>query len=200
MVMLALVFSDLHANTIATRKIAEKLKGVDYGFCLGDLSQWGQALRETVDLLDVGTDFYVLPGNHETDKEIEQICLEWSHFHLLHGKIITLGGTNFVGLGGGREKGLGRFLLSDAEAEQILTKFRGLPNLIMFVHNPPYDTAVDLTGGNRHIGSPPLRQFIQEEQPRAVYSGHVHERSGETDDLGATKLVSVGQEGILLDI
>lgn len=198
--MKGLVFSDLHADRAATRKIAEKLKGMDYGFCLGDLSQWGQRLGETAAQLDVGTDLYLLPGNHETEKEIEQVCQEHSCLHLLHGRHITLGETIFAGFGGGREGGIGRFLLSDTKTEQILAQFRGLPNLIMLTHCPPYDTAVDLTWSNKHIGSIPLRQFILEEQPETVYSGHVHERRGETDGLGATRLVSVGSEGVLLEI
>ncbi len=198
--MQALVFSDLHADRGATQKIAAKLRVADYGFCLGDLSQWGQGLEATVDALDVGTQLYVLPGNHETEKEIEQVCRERPNLHPLHGKHISLGGGNFVGFGGGRERGIGRFLLSNPEAEQILAQFRGLTNLILLTHTPPFETAVDLTGGNKHIGSLPLRMFIQEEQPHVIYSGHVHERRGTTDNLGASKLVSVGAEGILIDL
>ncbi|MFX1475233.1 MAG: metallophosphoesterase [Promethearchaeota archaeon] len=198
--MQVLVFGDLHADRAATETVAERLKTVDYGFCLGDLSQWGRGLRETAALLDVGTDLYLLPGNHETEKELEQICRDYPSFHLLHGKHIALGETNVAGLGGGREGGIGRFLLSDKETAQILAQFRGLPSLVMVTHCPPFETAVDLTWGNKHIGSPPLRQFILDEQPTAVYSGHVHERRGETDKLGTTKLISVGSEGIFLDI
>jgi Icc-related predicted phosphoesterase len=198
--MRVLVFSDLHANQTATQQIAEQLKEVDYGFCLGDLSQWGQGLELTASLLDVGTRLYILPGNHETDDEIAQICQRHSHFHLFHGKHITIGETTFMGLGGGVEKGIGRFLLSNTDAKQLLAQFQRLPNLVMCVHCPPYETAVDLTGGNQHIGSLPLRQFILDEQPQVVYSGHVHERSGETDTLGDTQLVSVGFQGLLLEI
>ena len=198
--MKVLVFSDLHADRAATKKVAAKLKEVDYGFCLGDLSRWGQGLELVGSLLDVGVDLYILPGNHETDAEIAELCQSRSHFHLLHGQQITIGGTTFVGLGGGSEKGIGRFLLSNKDAAQILTKFRGIPNPVMLTHCPPFETAIDLTSGNKHIGSLPLRQFILDEQPPLLYSGHVHERSGETDTLGATKLVSVGFKGILLEI
>lgn len=198
--MKVLVFSDLHSDRDATQKIAAKLKEVDYGFCLGDLCQWGQGLEATAARLDVGTSLYLLPGNHETEEEIAQICQDRSHFHLLHGEKITIGETNFAGMGGGKEKGIGRFLLSNQEAEQLLSQFRGLTNLVVLAHVPPLDTAIDLAWGDKHIGSQPLRQFILDEQPQVVYSGHVHERSGESDTLGTTELVSVGQEGVILEI
>lgn len=199
--MRVLLFGDLHGDAEATRRIATQLKWVECGFCLGDIVSFGRGLPQALNLLDVGTELYVLPGNHETEEEMRRGCGEHSTLHYFHGQHVALGTTTFAGLGGGVEARFGMpFELSEDAATGLLKGFSKLPNLVLISHTPPYDTAVDLARGDQHIGARSIRSFVLKVKPAAVYSGHVHEAEGKTDSLGSTPLRAVGRLGYTLEI
>jgi Icc-related predicted phosphoesterase len=199
--MRVLLFGDLHGNPDATRRIATQLKQVECGFCLGDIVSLGKGLQQALAVLDVGTELYVLPGNHETEEGMQRGCAEHPHFHYFHGQHVALGTTTFAGLGGGVEAKLGMpFELPEDAATGLLKGFSKLPNLILISHTPPYDTAVDLARGDQHIGARSIRSFVLKAKPAAVYSGHVHEAEGRTDSLSSTRLRAVGRLGYTLEI
>lgn len=64
-------------------------------------------------------------------------------------------------------------------------------NLVVIVHNPPKDTAVDRITSGFHVGSPLIRDFIERRKPLLVVSGHIHE-SFAVDTLGPTTIVNPG--------
>jgi Icc-related predicted phosphoesterase len=199
--MQALLFGDLHGDPDAARRLATRLKQVEYGFCLGDIVSFGSGVAEALALLDVGTELYVLPGNHETEDDMRRGCAEHPHFHFFHGQYVTLGTTTFAGLGGGVEARFGMpFELPEEKATSLLRGFSTLPNLVLISHTPPYDTTVDLARGDQHIGARSIRSFILKAKPVAVYSGHVHEAEGKSDSLGSTRLRAVGRLGYTIDI
>lgn len=170
---------------------------MDVAFGLGDFASFGRGLEETLEQLDVGTDVYLLPGNHDDANELRIICKEHSHFTYFHGEYVVLASKTFAGLGGGKP-GL-PFGVSEEEVQQILKQFMSLENLVLVTHTPPYGTAVDRTWSGVHIGYHSLRDFVTEVQPLAVYSGHIHEAEGKTDSLGSTQLLVVGQGGLVSD-
>jgi Icc-related predicted phosphoesterase len=199
--MKALLFADLHGNLDAIQNIAKLLETADVGFCLGDLASFHKGLEQATNRLDVGTELYLLPGNHEVAHEVNQICQEKSNFHFFHEKSVSLGVYTFAGIGGGVESTWGMpFELSAEAATQILNQYRDLVNLILLTHTPPFGTKVDIAFFGRHIGAHSIRQFIEEVQPIAVYSGHVHEAEGAVDNLGNTLLRSIGKKGYFLNI
>jgi Icc-related predicted phosphoesterase len=160
-----------------------------------------EGLQQALNLLDAGTELYMLPGNHETEEDMRRCCAEHSCFHYFHGQHVTLGTVTFAGLGGGVEARFGMpFELSEGAASSLLEGFRELRNLVLISHTPPYDTAVDLARGNQHIGARSIRAFVLNARPLAVYSGHVHEAEGRTDSLGPTRLRAVGRFGYAIDI
>ena len=57
--------------------------------------------------------------------------------------------------------------------EEIFTK--NSQNTIYLSHGPPYDTYLDLTSRNEHVGIISLKTFIQQYNPRLVLCGHIHE-------------------------
>ena len=71
---------------------------------------------------------------------------------------------------------------------------------ILVSHQPPYETACDLTKG-RHVGSRSLRTAIEQHQPDLVFSGHIHEAVGD-DQIGRSRIVNPGPwfRGCYLDI
>jgi Icc-related predicted phosphoesterase len=199
--MRVLLFGDLHGDAEATRRMATQLEEVEYGFCLGDIVSFGRGLPQALNLLDVGTELYVLPGNHETEEDMRRGCGEHSHLHYFHGQHVALETATFAGLGGGVEARFGMpFELSEDAASGLLKRFSKLPNLILISHTPPYDTAVDLAQGDQHIGARSIRSFVLKAKPAAVYSGHVHEAEGKIDSLGITRLRAVGRVGYMLEI
>ena len=70
---------------------------------------------------------------------------------------------------------------------------------IFVLHSPPRDTACDLTGGDRHVGSRAIRAFLERHQPPLSLSGHIHEAprvsSSYRDTIGRTVVVNPGQFG-----
>lgn len=196
--MRILFFSDLHGNQEAISRISQQLPEMDVAFGLGDFASFGRGLNETLEQLDVGTDMYLLPGNHDDANELKLICKERSHFNYFHGEYTVLGSKTFAGLGGGKP-GL-PFGVSEEKAKQILNRFMSLENLVLVTHTPPYGTEVDRAWSGAHIGYHSLREFVIEVQPLAVYSGHVHEAEGKTDSLGSTQLFVVGQGGLVHDV
>ena len=64
-------------------------------------------------------------------------------------------------------------------------------NMIMIMHQPPKDTACDTITSGAHVGSPALRQVIEELQPLAVVTGHIHESFGK-DTIGKTLVINPG--------
>lgn len=196
--MKCLFFSDLHGDRQMFSHICSQLQQVEVGFGLGDFVSFGKGLADYLELLDVGTEIYLVPGNHDDANELKSICDENENFHYFHGEQVTLGNKTYAGLGGGIP-GL-PFELTEEEAQQILRRFCNLEKLVLCTHTPPYGTNVDATLGGKHIGYKSLRDFITEVQPLAVYSGHVHEGEGKIDCLGITKLVVVGPHGLIVDI
>ena len=196
--MRILFFSDLHEDQKAITHIQKLLSQVNCAFGLGDYASFGRGLQDTLTPLDVGTDIYLLPGNHDPAEELKLICASHNSFHYFHGEQISLGKMTFAGFGGGLP-GL-PFGISEDQVRFILSRFHGIEHLILCTHTPPYGTVVDRTWGGHHIGYHSLREFVLENQPKAVYSGHLHEREGVTDTLGETKLTVVGPSGLQVTI
>lgn len=83
-----------------------------------------------------------------------------------------------------------------------LAKMSDPGRTIYVLHDPPYGTALDVLYNGRHIGSAAVRRFIEQHQPPAVLSGHIHESpkvSGKVmDSIGETLCVNPGQTEAIL--
>ena len=86
-----------------------------------------------------------------------------------------------------------------AEALDRLAEGTPAAETIFVLHSPPRDTACDMIGGHRHVGSRAIRRFIERHQPPLVLSGHIHESprvsSSYRDTVGRTVVVNPGQFG-----
>jgi Icc-related predicted phosphoesterase len=71
-----------------------------------------------------------------------------------------------------------------AELQRIYREADDTNNLVLNVHVPPVDCGNldlcknEITGRMEHVGSTAVRRFIQDTNPIAVFSGHVHEGRG----------------------
>lgn len=75
--------------------------------------------------------------------------------------------------------------------EKISTPGAIPTRMVLVTHQPAWGTDVDLQAATRHTGSRLVRSFIEDHQPLAAVSGHIHEACG-VDQVGTTVLVNPG--------
>jgi Icc-related predicted phosphoesterase len=194
-----LVFSDIHSDARAL----ERLMAIeaDYYICAGDLVNWGRHMDAMGEILrQRGERVYAIPGNHESDRQIAEFCGKFG-LHDFHGSHFDIGEFHVAGLGYSNPTPFetpGEY--SEEELEQKLHAFDGLKPMIAICHAPPHGTMLDRITNLRHAGSKAVRDFLQREQPRFFFCGHIHEAAGAQDKLGATSAMNVGKKGYLLDL
>ena len=63
--------------------------------------------------------------------------------------------------------------------------------LLLVVHDAPFNTKLDVIGNGMHVGSKAVRGFIEKHQPDIVLCGHIHESRGE-DSIGKSRIFNPG--------
>jgi hypothetical protein len=197
--MRLLVFSDIHGDKSALERLMEI--DADYYFAGGDLANWGRGLDQLAPILQKrAARMYVIPGNHESEQDIAQMCEQYG-FHDFHGKTLQLGSYTVAGLGYSNPTPFntpGEY--SEQELAARLEKFAGLEPLILICHTPPKDSKLDRAGEGQHFGSTAVRDFIERHQPAYFYCGHIHEAAGQEETFGRTQGWNVGKRGEVLDL
>ena len=173
----------------------------DYYFAAGDLANFGRGLDAMGSILQKRADrVYVLPGNHESETDVVRFCREFG-FQDFHGATMEIAGYHVAGLGYSNPTPFntpGEY--SEEELRERLNKFSALDPLVLICHTPPQGTALDRAAQGRHFGSDAVREFIQREQPRYFFCGHIHEAAGVHATLGRTEAWNVGKRGHLLEL
>lgn len=115
----------------------------------------------------------------------------------LHSSPMEVDDWKIIGLEGGTREGeleLGYVLYNGEEIQEHLLKQMGdTPGerLIVVSHVPPSGCLDEgLRFGMRSAGSPALRAFIEEYQPKLVLCGHVHSQGGKWEQIGDTMVVN----------
>jgi uncharacterized protein len=114
---------------------------------------------------------------------------------------MEIGGFHVVGLGYSNPTPFdtpGEY--SEEELGERLHRFDGVKPMIAICHVPPMGTMLDRITNLRHAGSKSMREFLQREQPRYFFCGHIHEAAGAQEKLGETSAMNVGKKGYLLDL
>ncbi len=143
---------------------------------------------------------YVIPGNHESAQQVTDLCGRFG-LNDFHGGKIEIGGFHVVGMGYSNPTPFdtpGEY--SEEELSERLHRFDGLKPMIAICHVPPMGTMLDRITNLRHAGSKSMREFLQREQPRYFFCGHIHEAAGAQEKLGETSAMNVGKKGYLLDL
>jgi Icc-related predicted phosphoesterase len=197
--MRLLVFSDIHGDKSALERLMEI--DADYYFAGGDLANWGRGLDLLAPILQQRADrMYVIPGNHESENDIAQMCEQYG-FHNFHGQTLQLGSFTVAGLGYSNPTPFntpGEY--TEQELAARLDKFVGLDPLVLICHTPPKDSKLDRAGEGQHFGSTAVRAFIERHQPVYFYCGHIHEAAGQEETFGRTQGWNVGKRGKVLDL
>lgn len=197
--MKLLIFSDIHSDVRALERLMAT--EADYYFCAGDLVNFGRGLDVMGEILKKRAErVYVIPGNHESAQQITDFCGKFG-LNDFHGGRLELDGFEVVGLGYSNPTPFetpGEY--SEEELAQRLHAFDGLKPMIAICHVPPWGTMLDRITNLRHAGSKSMREFLQREQPRYFFCGHIHEAAGAQEMLGTTSAMNVGRRGYLLDL
>jgi len=194
-----LIFSDLHNDVRALEKLMDI--AADYYFAAGDLVSWARGLDKMAEPMKrrAGS-VYVLPGNHESERDIAEFC-DRHGFVNFHGGTLAIGDTRIAGLGYSTPTPFdtpGEY--TEQEMAARLEKFAGLKPRVLICHAPPLDTDLDRIKEGLHAGSRAVREFIEKVQPEHFFCGHIHEAEGRVIQMGATRAMNVGKKGYLLEI
>ena len=193
--MKIIVFGDIHNDLEALKKIL--VKKADIYICHGDLSNLGEGLEKTGEILaSLKQKLWLMPGNNETWEQIQTLCQRYG-FVDFHQKVIQKYGLVFAGLGYSTPTPFNTpGETSEEEFAEALENFAGCQNFCLVAHNPPKDSQLDIIQGDVHVGSEKLREFIEKNKPLYFFSGHIHENEGKIQRIGQTTCFGVGKKGL----
>jgi len=158
-------------------------------------------LQAPIDVLSaIDTPTVLVPGNAETEDELEAACADWPSAHVLHGTGCAIDGLDFYGLGGGvpiTPFGAWSYDLSEGEAEDLLA---ACPEGAVLVSHSPPKGVVDRDSSGQSLGSTAVRGTIEEKRPALTVCGHIHGSWGQDDLLASTPVVNAGPDGLFWDV
>ena len=191
-----IAFGDIHESTAVLPSIPglAEAEGV---IITGDITNRGN--RESADrvigaVADINPRIYAQPGNMDTDVVQAYLRERDIDIHLRVRELAPGLGLMGVGLSTPTpfstpsevpDGTIGTWL------DETFAKAKGFETLIVAVHEPPIDSAVDMIGAGQHVGSPSVRKFIERVQPDVVLTGHIHE-SRAVDMIGQTPVINPG--------
>lgn len=197
--MRILLFSDIHHDLLALEALMAT--PADLYIVAGDLANFSRGLDPCGRLMKRhGDKVWVLPGNHESDRNIADFCAVYG-FRNFHEQAWQVGRWWVAGLGYSNPTPFdtpGEY--SETELAERLEKFATLSPLVLVCHCPPFGTALDRIGSGGHAGSHAIGEFLFRHPPQYFFCGHIHECGGVEVDLGGTKAVNLGKKGYLLEL
>lgn len=201
--MKLLLFSDVHRDLVASRRLVARAgeAGIDVAVAAGDLATMREGLDEVVDeLREMPVPTVLVPGNGESDVELEAACERWEEAHVLHGSGVEIDGVPFWGLGGGvpvTPFGPWSFDLEEDRARELLV---GCPEgAVLVTHSPPRGH-VDTSSRGERLGSRAVLEAVERARPRLVACGHIHDSWGRESRLGPTRIINAGPDGVVAEV
>jgi uncharacterized protein len=193
--MRLLAFSDLHRDLERAASLVDRSARVDVVIGAGDFASVHRGLEETVGALaEIEKPTLLVPGNNETDDALRAASSGWPAATVLHGDETELDGTTFFGLGAGVPVTPWdwSFDLTEEQAEERLA---ACPDgALLVLHSPPKG---HVDGG---LGSEAILRAIERKHPPLAVCGHIHQCWGRESTVGATRVVNLGPDGIVLEV
>ena len=191
-----LLFSDVHSDLDACRRIVDRAPEADVVVGAGDFCMARRNLEATIDVLAaIDTPTVLVPGNAESAEELRGACSHWPAATVLHGVGTTVEGLSFYGIGGGipvTPFGAWSYDFTEAEAEELLADCP--KGAVLISHSPPKNV-VDRDSSGRHLGSTAVREAIETKSPVLTVCGHIHGSWNEEDTLAGTLVINAGPKG-----
>jgi Icc-related predicted phosphoesterase len=199
--MKLLLFSDLHADPDAARRLVELAEGADVIVGAGDFATVRRNIRVGIKILRaIERPAVLVAGNNETTEELVDACRDWPGARVLHGSGLVIDGVPFFGLGGGvpvTPFGDWSYDFTEDEATALLAECA--PGGVLVSHSPPKGL-VDADSAGRSLGSVAVRSAIERLRPQLVVCGHIHASAGWRATLGPTTVINAGPGGLLWDV
>ncbi len=193
-----LAASDIHGDTDATKKLAAKAKkeNVDLVVLAGDLSGFVETEGILKPFIDNDQKVVFVPGNWDSSVTADVLTKMYGVKNV--GKhYVKYGDVGVFGVGSPD----GQLDLNEEKAFNKLKKdfgkIKDLEKKIMVSHIHAAGTKSEFSG---IPGSTGVRKAIEEFQPDIFLSGHIHEAEGLKDQVGKTKVFSVGEKGKIIEI
>jgi Icc-related predicted phosphoesterase len=199
--MKLLLFSDLHCDADAARRLLSLARDVDVAVGAGDFATCRRDIHLTVDVLQYLTIPTVLvPGNAESFEELRHVCENWKSAHVLHGTGARIAGVEFFGLGGAVPEtpfGSWSYDFSEQQAAELLADCPA--GGVLVSHSPPKGT-LDVSGNGESIGSESVRNTMKSRKPKLLVCGHIHACAGRHESAGDTTVVNAGPNGVIWEL
>jgi Icc-related predicted phosphoesterase len=194
-----LAFSDLHRDRGRARRLVERAGEADVVIGAGDFASFHLGLRRTIEpLSSISTPTVLVPGNNESESALWRACADWPSAAILHGEAKEIDGMTFFGLGGGVP--VTPFPWGfDLSEEEAASKLSACPEgAVLVIHSPPKGYVDEAFG--RHLGSEAILAAIEAKRPPLAICGHIHQCWGREAQIGLTRVVNVGPDGIMLEL
>jgi Icc-related predicted phosphoesterase len=195
--MKLLLFSDLHADTVAARRLVERAHDFDVVVGAGDFGNVRRHLHQCIAVLRaIEQPAVLVAGNSESTEELVEACRTWPQAHILHGSGVTINGVPFFGLGGGipvTPFGAWSYDFTEQQAAELLIDCPA--GCVLVSHSPPLG-AVDRSSSGQNLGSTAMRDAVVSKKPVLVVCGHIHASAGQQAYIGPTPVVNAGPEGV----
>ena len=188
---------DIHDDSGNFAKIPE-LKEADGVIVTGDLTITGgeRQARQVMDAIEsTGLPVLAQIGNMDREEVNSYLTGKNCNIHCQVRElapdiaVMGLGGSTFTPFSTPSEFPESAFATWLDEMWPRARKFR---HVVLVSHTPPKDTTCDDIGGNTHVGSEAVRDFIVDNQPDICICGHIHEARS-IDRIGRTIIVNPGQ-------
>ncbi len=194
-----LAASDIHGDSRATKKLAEKAvrEKADLVVLCGDLT----GFVETKDIIkpfkDKNLKVLILPGNWDSFATTDFLAQIYG-VRNIHGYSAVYDNVGFFGAGGAD---IGPNLVTEREIMKTLEKahagLKGIEKKVMLTHMHPAGTKSEFSGIE---GSKSIRNAVRKFKPNLLLHGHIHEASGFEDKIESTRVINVGKEGVIVEV
>ena len=193
-----LAASDIHGDADATKKLAAKAKkeDVDLVVLAGDLSGFVETEGILKPFMDNDQKVVFVPGNWDSSVTADVLTKMYGVKNVGR-HYVKYGDVGVFGVGSPD----GQLDLNEKKAfnklKKDFSKIKDLEKKIMVSHIHAAGTKSEFSG---IPGSTGVRKAIEEFQPDIFLSGHIHEAEGLKDQVGKTKVFSVGEKGKIIEI
>lgn len=201
MTLKILAASDVHEDTKAVKKLAEKAEryGVDLVVLAGDLTYFDNDWHGLIGpFLERKKYVFFVAGNHDSVATAVLLAEKYK-INNLEERAAVINNVGFFGCGGGN---VGVNILSDREIFETLKKgfkkIREAERKIMVTHMHPSGSLMEKMSS--YPGSSGVRKAIEELQPEMHLCGHLHEAEGFEEKIGKTRVIALGKQGKIIDI
>lgn len=197
-----LAASDIHGDTKAIKKLAEKAEKekVSLVVLCGDITGWTETPNLIKPFKDKNKKVLIIPGNHDSFATTDFLASFYGITNI-HGYSARYNNIGFFGAGGVSNMPSFPGELSEKELWETLKKahsgLKGIEKKIMITHMHPSNSISEFSGFE---GSKSISRAIKEFKPDILIHGHIHEASGFEQHIGKTKVFNVGKEGKIIEI